>query len=472
MIILTYNEQGNIRACLDGVFSQRIELPCEVIVVDSGSTDATVRIAREYDVRLFAIERASFSHGRTRQFACEQARGDYLVTLVADAAPADEDWLRSLVDAVADDDMVAGAYSRQLPRAGAGAVETHKLKNRRTGTEERVVHAVDSQEDYRSKQPRERMAVCGFDDVSSCRKRTVWEKIPIPDTPWAEDLAWSKQALMQGYRVVFEPKSAVYHSHAETLWHSFRRAYLDQSVLQNWFGVIFYADIYEAWQGFRKLFTEQQRAILTGSADMGSRLLEGLQNPLRLLFEISGAVLASRPRRKMHTHIKLASKLGSAGFYPKDSKQRIMKTRFALGCDSREVVFMNPDSAALFTIEVPERAKLVFGTALNPQVQCLRHEPVRFIAGIDSVPVYDKYIGAAAPGVEPVWDEVEIDLTRWAGRRVRLSLITRADNTDYAWAGWGGAKIVTPELTLQDRLYNALLDAAHKKATGTPLRHP
>jgi glycosyltransferase involved in cell wall biosynthesis len=43
VIILTYNEESNLLACLDSIRS----LDAEIFVIDSGSTDATVRIARD-----------------------------------------------------------------------------------------------------------------------------------------------------------------------------------------------------------------------------------------------------------------------------------------------------------------------------------------------------------------------------------------------------------------------------------------
>lgn len=44
VIVLTYNEEANLPACLDSLRG----LPCEVFVVDSGSTDRTLEIAEQY----------------------------------------------------------------------------------------------------------------------------------------------------------------------------------------------------------------------------------------------------------------------------------------------------------------------------------------------------------------------------------------------------------------------------------------
>src|SRR5581483_3146453 len=97
ILILSKNEEANIAACLDAVYSQKPAVPYEVIVVDSGSTDRTVEIASRYPVRLEQIPPEEFHHARTRNHAASIAGGDILVYLAADACPASAGWLNSLV---------------------------------------------------------------------------------------------------------------------------------------------------------------------------------------------------------------------------------------------------------------------------------------------------------------------------------------------------------------------------------------
>ena len=87
IIILAKNEEENIGPCLEAVFSQKTGFDFEVIVVDSGSTDGTLDIVRSTPARLFEIPPGDFDHGGTRQYGAKQARGEYIVTLVADATP-------------------------------------------------------------------------------------------------------------------------------------------------------------------------------------------------------------------------------------------------------------------------------------------------------------------------------------------------------------------------------------------------
>jgi hypothetical protein len=77
VVIITLNEEKNIRRCLDSVsFSD------EIIVVDSGSNDNTCLIARDYTDKVMFHEMAGF--GEQKQFAIEQATGDWILSLDAD----------------------------------------------------------------------------------------------------------------------------------------------------------------------------------------------------------------------------------------------------------------------------------------------------------------------------------------------------------------------------------------------------
>ncbi|WP_218668183.1 glycosyltransferase family 2 protein [Vreelandella utahensis] len=76
--IITYNEADNIAACLESVQP----VSDEIIVIDSGSTDDTVRIARQYTDRVTVTDWPGF--GPQKQRALEQATGDWVLSIDAD----------------------------------------------------------------------------------------------------------------------------------------------------------------------------------------------------------------------------------------------------------------------------------------------------------------------------------------------------------------------------------------------------
>src|SRR5215469_7786030 len=111
ILLLTKNEARNIGACLEAIYAQKDAGNFEVLVVDSGSSDQTVEIARQYPVRLENIDPEQFHHARTRNFAARLATGQYLVYLAADALPASDEWLSALLTNFADAE-VGAVYGR------------------------------------------------------------------------------------------------------------------------------------------------------------------------------------------------------------------------------------------------------------------------------------------------------------------------------------------------------------------------
>ena len=64
VVVLTRNEERNLRACLESVAGWAQE----IFVVDSGSTDATLMIARQFDAKIathpFDTHAAAVAAGR------------------------------------------------------------------------------------------------------------------------------------------------------------------------------------------------------------------------------------------------------------------------------------------------------------------------------------------------------------------------------------------------------------------------
>lgn len=76
-IIIAKDEAANIAACLDSV-----AFADERIVVDSGSTDETMAIARAKGAKVYANEFRGF--GAQKNFALTQATGDWVFSIDAD----------------------------------------------------------------------------------------------------------------------------------------------------------------------------------------------------------------------------------------------------------------------------------------------------------------------------------------------------------------------------------------------------
>ncbi len=78
VIINTYNEEKNIKDCLESV-----KWAEEIIVVDMYSEDNTVNIAKKYTDKIYFFEKCNYVEP-ARKFAVEQAKKDWIFILDAD----------------------------------------------------------------------------------------------------------------------------------------------------------------------------------------------------------------------------------------------------------------------------------------------------------------------------------------------------------------------------------------------------
>ena len=77
-VIITKNEEKNIRRCLESV----IEVADEIIVIDSQSTDNTVSICREFQVEIFQLEWKGYAHAKN--YGIGKTKNDYILSIDAD----------------------------------------------------------------------------------------------------------------------------------------------------------------------------------------------------------------------------------------------------------------------------------------------------------------------------------------------------------------------------------------------------
>lgn len=235
VVVPTFNAGPDFTETLDGIFSQKTPFDFEVLVLDSGSSDGTVGLAERSGAAVHRTPASAFDHGATRDLGLSLSKGDYVALLVQDAVPLGGRWLAAMVEDLENDPQVAGVYGRQLPRPQGSPLARVLVTNAPTASAERREQSAGSAEHYRALPPRQRHALALFDNVSSCLRRSVWEEIPFGRTGFGEDLRWGEGAVEAGHKLVYEPRSAVVHSHERGPLYNLRRHYAEGLLLLDLF---------------------------------------------------------------------------------------------------------------------------------------------------------------------------------------------------------------------------------------------
>ena len=82
VVIITFNEEANLGRTLASVLPLVSDGKGEIIVVDSGSTDRTVEIARSYSAKVFVEEWKGYA--AQKNSAIDRACGDWILSLDGD----------------------------------------------------------------------------------------------------------------------------------------------------------------------------------------------------------------------------------------------------------------------------------------------------------------------------------------------------------------------------------------------------
>ena len=116
LCMIVKNEDEVLARCLDSLHS----LADEIILVDTGSTDKTTEIARRYTEKIFSF-RWQDDFAAARNFAFEQATGDYLLWLDADDVLSSANDTDALIRLLDDEqpDVVICPYDVAFDRTGA-----------------------------------------------------------------------------------------------------------------------------------------------------------------------------------------------------------------------------------------------------------------------------------------------------------------------------------------------------------------
>lgn len=230
LVIRCYNEAEHIGRLLTGIQRQSLR-DLEIIIVDSGSTDDTLKIAARYPTKVLTIPKAEFSFGRSLNLGCQEAKGEFIVIASAHVYPVYNDWLVTLI-APFIDPQVALSYGRQHG-------------NHITKYSEHRVFARWFPEQSNADQGH---AFCN--NANAAIRRSLWQELPYDETlTGLEDIDWAKRALQKQYKIAYAADAEIIHVHNESPIRIYNRYQREAIALKR----IYPQEHFSFWD-FTKLF--------------------------------------------------------------------------------------------------------------------------------------------------------------------------------------------------------------------------
>jgi rhamnosyltransferase len=197
VVIRALNEEEHIGRLLVGL-KRQTRPPDQVVMVDSGSTDSTVAIAKHMGAHTVHIAAKDFTFGRSLNVGFEACTTDIVLVLSAHVYPVFDSCVAHLLAPFSKPNM-AVTYGRQLgddrtqfsesrimrrwfPESGSG-VQDHPFSN----------------------------------NANACVRRSTWDALRYDEElTGLEDIDFAKRAQDKGWCVAYVAESPVVHVHEET----------------------------------------------------------------------------------------------------------------------------------------------------------------------------------------------------------------------------------------------------------------
>lgn len=223
VIIPTKNAGSDFEYLLTMLRRQKGIRNLEIIVVDSGSTDETLELARSKGAMIIEIPPERFSHSYARNLGAENASGNYLLFTVQDAIPPSDFWLYELFYALKNGDVVAVSCA-ESPREDVDLLYRVLSWNHQIFLEiergDRILSMPDK-EDYLSLRKNGQLS-----DIACLIKKDVFAKYGFKHG-YAEDLDLGVRLIRDGYKLALLGSVTIIHSHNRPCYYYLKRWYAE-----------------------------------------------------------------------------------------------------------------------------------------------------------------------------------------------------------------------------------------------------
>ncbi|MBI4773316.1 MAG: glycosyltransferase [Deltaproteobacteria bacterium] len=237
IVIPTLNAGPEFEHVLQKTLAQKGLRGVELVVVDSGSTDETVRFASDAGAKVIQTKPEEFGHGRTRNLGAENATGEFLLFMTQDAIPAGEYAAYQMVKTLMDNPELAAAAGREIPRVDADMFACWQIANHRKSLDLNADSILTAEAARLPKlAPFEKRKIAQLNNIFCCLRKSDFDRFKFRAVEYAEDLDLGLRLLEGGRKLAYLHSVGVIHSHNRPPAYFFKRGFVDSYWLSDLLG--------------------------------------------------------------------------------------------------------------------------------------------------------------------------------------------------------------------------------------------
>ena len=214
IVIRTYNEQKHIREVME-ILSKQTYKNFEIILIDSESTDDTIKIVSEYkkvlSLKILKIKKKDFDYSYASNMGVQHASGDIICFLSGHSVPVYTDYL-SEINKVFKNEIIGGCYGDVIALDDGSLYE--KIYNKLGVIKNKIIGK--GNETVVEKTFHKGMLSCSNASI----RRDVLLNHPFAKElgkNGGEDLEVAYRILQDGMYIAMVPRLLVKHSHGKNL---------------------------------------------------------------------------------------------------------------------------------------------------------------------------------------------------------------------------------------------------------------
>ena len=210
IVVPLFDGGETFKECLHGLRDYK---DC-LTVLDSGSNDGSLEVAKNFGIAVQEIDRADFNHGSSREKVRNSLACSIIVFLSQDVIIRSADSIKKLVQPLINGEAEV-SYGRQIPKEGSYYFERFPREFNYPGASQ--IRDLNDVDEYGA------FTFFCSNAFAAYSQRALDEVGGFDPTLSHEDYFTVAKILKRGGRIAYVAEAEVVHSHNYSLWQEFQR---------------------------------------------------------------------------------------------------------------------------------------------------------------------------------------------------------------------------------------------------------